>query len=261
MQQFRRAGDDRERRAQLVAHVGIEFAIALDHRGQPHGVFVQRDGQLTHLVVGKMGSQGLGLAHAPEVAQAARQVGHRPQHARRQPHAQNQREQAEQEDRGDHAGDQLALAQLIARDVELQEVDDAAFAPHRHLVVVVLPVLVRLVEVVHAGTERLPVQRRLVDRAIAERGALDDVELRPFLGIRAHFLVQRIDLVLEGRVDQLLFDALTDVDRGEREQRAQAEPEQRERDDQAETKLTSGPHPDRPCGIRYRDACGSEALS
>src|SRR4051812_10041632 len=130
---------------------------------------------------------------------------------------------------------------------------------HGDLVVMRLSVAARFVKVMHARIERLPVERRFVERPLAESRALDDLDLRTLVRIGAHLLVDRVDLVLHGRVDELLFDPLANVERRVREKSAQAEPEQRKGDYQAKTKLTSGPHPDRPCDIRYRDACGSAA--
>ena len=53
-QQLGRAADHRQRRAQFVADVGVELAVALHHFGQARGVIVERGGELADFVVREM---------------------------------------------------------------------------------------------------------------------------------------------------------------------------------------------------------------
>jgi hypothetical protein len=64
-QQLGGAADHRQRRAQFVADVGIELAVALHHFGQPRRIIIQRLCQLPHFVVGERGASGSGSLVPP----------------------------------------------------------------------------------------------------------------------------------------------------------------------------------------------------
>ena len=73
-QQFDRALDHRQRRAQFMADVGVELAVALHDFGQAHRVIVQRAGQLPDFVVGEMRGERFGLRAAAGPSQAVAPV-------------------------------------------------------------------------------------------------------------------------------------------------------------------------------------------
>ena len=70
-QQLGRAADHRQRRAQFVADVGVELAVALHDFGQARGVVVERRGQLADFVVGEMRGQRVRVARCGRTASAA----------------------------------------------------------------------------------------------------------------------------------------------------------------------------------------------
>src|SRR6185437_8536359 len=172
LQQFGGAGDYRQRRAQFVADIGIELAVALDHRSEPGRILIQRMRKFAHLVLGKVRRQRLGLAGSAEIAQSVGQVADRLENPTRQPQADRQRKQAEQQDRADQRQDQLLLAQVFATDVVASKTDDAILALHCQLVVSLAATLVYLIDVVNAALEVLPSQRHFVQGALALHPAL-----------------------------------------------------------------------------------------
>ena len=110
-QQLGGAADHRQRRAQLVADVGVELAVALHHFGEPRRIIVERLGQLADLVVlGEMRRQRLGVLAPAIRPQAPGQVGHRLHHLGRRPPANQQRQAAEQQHRHQQPELQLLFA-------------------------------------------------------------------------------------------------------------------------------------------------------
>ena len=73
-----------------MTDIGIEFAVALDQRGELVVVVVQRGGQLADFVVGEMRPQRLGLAGPAHRLHARGKIGDRAHHPRRQPAADQQ---------------------------------------------------------------------------------------------------------------------------------------------------------------------------
>ncbi len=134
-QQLGGAADHRQRGAQFVADVGVEFAVALHHFGQTRRVVVQRFGQLADLVVREVRGQWLGLAGAAAIGpQACGQIGDRPHHLGRGPPADQQRKPAEHQYRQDQGALELDFAlQRLGHVVGEEEPFARRFA-HRKLV-------------------------------------------------------------------------------------------------------------------------------
>ncbi len=56
-----------------MAHVGVEFAVALDQRREPVGIVVERSGELADFVLGEMRRKRFGFAGLAQRADALRQ--------------------------------------------------------------------------------------------------------------------------------------------------------------------------------------------
>ncbi len=280
-QQLGSAADHRQRGAQFVADVGIELAVALDHFGQAVGIIIQRLGQLADFVVCEVRRQRLRLAGAAAIgAQPRRQVGHRPHHFRGGPPAQHQRQQAEDQHRGQQGAVELHLAALRLGHVVGEEEPGLVGLAHRQAVGEWATLFVQAADdAVDAGLEVDPVRVFFVDAVELVAGvhpAADLVDRHRRVVARigvepAHVLV---DVAFHHVFDELVFHARARPLGGEREQAGQAEAQQHERKDDSTPQppavpaaLVGGPgggasrlrHRARRSGSRYRGGSGSAA--
>ena len=237
-QQLDRPADHRQRRAQFMADVGVEFAVALHHFGQARGVVVQRPGQLADLVIGEVDRQRLGPGVAAGALQAPGKLGHRAHHPRRRPPAQQHRQQRHHQHRAQDRALELGLAARGLGHVIGQEEPFLRRLAHRQLVGERLPRLVHSAQVVDAVGKVGPV--RLVQAQGFEPVALDHPpdhllhrQRRPAGGmgvIQARVLV---DVLVQHVLDQRVLHPVARFLGQEREQHREPEAEQDERDDDA----------------------------
>ncbi|MCY1457445.1 hypothetical protein D9M71_747460 [compost metagenome] len=81
-QQLGGTANHRQRRAQFMTDVSVEFAVTLHHFGQARGIIIQRFGQLPDFVIREAWRQRLRVRVAATVgAQACSQVRYRSHHA------------------------------------------------------------------------------------------------------------------------------------------------------------------------------------
>ena len=269
-QQLHRAFDHRQRRAQFMADVGVELAVALHHFGQPQRIGVQRLGQLPDLVVGKVGGQRLGMAAAAIGAQARGQFGHRLHHPRRRPPADQQRKRTEQQDRGQQHALELDLAAGGLAHVVGQEEPGLGRLAHRQLVGELPALLVDGGDGVVAGGQVVPLRVFLahVVEAVGREHEGADLLHRQLGAARGIERVQAcvlVDIAVHHVLDQLVLHPLARVVGEEREQGRQARAQQQEREDDAGAQPPAQPPRAAPCrghalSCRHRGRrCGSRS--
>ena len=275
-QQLGGAADHRQRRAQLVADIGIELAVALDHLGQPPRVVVQRLGQLADLVVGEVRRQRLKVAAAAAVGtQPRHQVRDRTHHLGRRPPADQQRQAAEQHHRDVQRALELLLAADALGDVVGEEEPLVGRLAHRQLVGVRPPLIVHAADVVDAAGQFVPV--RLLASQFVELVAPHHLgqhllygHVRAARGIQVEAARVLVDVAVHHVFDELAFHALARIVGQVREQGRQTRAQQHEgQDDAAAQAAAIAPaparlgaasrfrHPVRRCGSRCHGESGS----